>query len=221
MKPGTNHIIWALCAFAATGTAILFAGRLDGSDTVYGYGDETAVWMFLGAAAVVGLTGLYLLLIGLRERKQFRGTRASISAEPDHRPRSRDELFLRVMASLTVTDGDLTDDKVEVLRRVLPKSDANPPAGAALPDLLRSAVSGDIASEILAAEHMLDDAARDIILHACYRLLEVMDDPGPVQEELMVRIAAAMGMSELELTAHMDRFERSAAGAGPDGTTEV
>ena len=210
VKPGTNHIVWAVCAFLVCGTTIGLASRFHGSDPVYGSGDETAFWMFLGATAVVGLTGTFLLLIGIRERNQYRRTRASISTEPDHKPGSRTELVVRIMATLAATDGELTDEKTELLGRILSQMDGTPAEKEPLRELLRQAVSSDIASEILAAGDVLDTQAKDFILNSCFLLLEAMDDPGPAQEDLLVRIAAAMGMSELGLSAHLDRFERSA-----------
>ncbi len=211
MKPGTNHIVWAFCAFIVCGTTVVLASRFYGSDPVYGSGDQLAFWMFLGAGAVVGFTGAFLFLIGIRERNQYRRTRASISTEPTHKPESRSELVTRVMATLAATDGDLTDDKVSALRRIFARVDGNPVEREQVRGLFPKAVSTDIASEILAAEDLLDRRTRDFILNSCYLLMDVMDDPGPAQEDLMVRIAAAMGMSELGLSAHLDSFERSAA----------
>ncbi|MDH3230847.1 MAG: hypothetical protein OEN55_13740 [Alphaproteobacteria bacterium] len=219
MKPGTNHIVWALCSFILCGTTIVLAGRFHGSDPVYGSGAETAFWMFLGATAVVGLTGTFLLLIGIRERNQYRRTRASISTEPDHKPRSRNELVTRIIATLAATDDDLDDEKVEALRCILAQMEGTPPEKGPLRDQLRKAVSNDIASEILAAEDLLDTQARDFILNSCFLLLDAMDDPGPVQEDLLVRIAAAMGMSELGLSAHQDSIERSAVRVSRFDTT--
>jgi len=219
VKPGTNHIVWALCSFILCGTTIVLAGRFHGSDPVYGSGAETAFWMFLGATAVVGLTGTFLLLIGIRERNQYRRTRASISTEPDHKPRSRNELVTRIIATLAATDDDLDDEKVEALRCILAQMEGTPPEKGPLRDQLRKAVSNDIASEILAAEDLLDTQARDFILNSCFLLLDAMDDPGPVQEDLLVRIAAAMGMSELGLSAHQDSIERSAVRVSRFDTT--
>lgn len=210
MKPGTNHIVWALCSFIVSGTTIVLASRFHGSDPVYGSGAETAFWMFLGATAVVGLTGTFLLLIGIREHNQYRRTRASIPTEPDHTPKSRNELVTRIMATLAATDGDLSDEKIEVLRRILSQIEGKPMEDGPLRGRLRNAASNDIASEILAAEDLLDTQARDFILNSCFLLLDAMNDPGPVQEDLLVRIAAAMGMSELGLSAHQDSIERAA-----------
>jgi hypothetical protein len=211
MKPGTNHIVWALCAFVICGITIVVASRFYGSDPIYGSGNLLAFWMFLGASAVVGFTGAFLFLIGIRERNQYRRTRASISTEPDHMPGSREELVTRVLATLAATDGDPTDEIFNALRRILARMDGNPLEREQVRVLFPKAVSTDIASEILAAEDLLDGRARDFILNSCYLLMDVMDDPGPVQESLLVRIAAAMGMSELDLSAHLDSFEKSAA----------
>jgi hypothetical protein len=210
MKPGTNHIVWALCAFIICGTTIVVARRFHGSDPIYGSAETTAIWMFLGASAVVGLTGIFLLLIGIRERRQYRRARASISTKPDHKPKSRAELVMRIMATLAATDGDPTDVKVKALHHIFSQMGGDRIDRRTIRDLLPEAVSDDIASEILAAEELLDTRTRDFILNSCYLLLDAMDDPGPVQEGLLVRIAAAMGMSELGLSAHLDRFERSA-----------
>ena len=188
----------------------MLASRFHESGPIYGSGDETVFWMFLGASAVLALTGAFLLLIGIRERNQYQRTRASISTEPDHKPESREELVVRIMATLAATDGDLTDHKAAALHRIFAQMEDSPVAKEPVRDLFAKAVSTDIASEILAAEHLLDSRARDFILNACYLLIDAMDDPGPVQEDLLVRIAAAMGMSELGLSAHLDRFERSA-----------
>ncbi len=220
MKPGTNHIVWALGAFLVTATAIVLAVRFHGSDTVYRYGAPAAFWMFLGAGAIVGLTGLYLLLIGVRERGQYVRTRASIAAVPGHRPGTRDELIVRIVATLAATEGEPSDDSARVLHDVLAQIDAARFETAPLPELLHEHVSGDIASEVLAAEVLLDAGAREFILRSCFLLLEAMDDPGPVQEEMMVRIAAAMGMSELALATRMDGFERSAVALSRFDTTD-
>ena len=219
MKPGTNHIVWALCAFLICGTTIVLASRFHGSDPVYGSGDDTAFWMFLGATAVVGLTGTFLLLIGIRERNQYRRTRASISTEPDHTPGSRAELVRRIMATFAATDGDLTDVKVKALHHIFSQMGGKPMDRETIQDLFPKAVSEDIASEILAAEESLDTGTKDFILNSCYLLLDAMDDPGPIQEGLLVRIGAAMGMSELGLSAHLDRFERSAIPLPPFDAT--
>lgn len=210
MRPGTNHIVWSLGSFIVCGTTVFLASRFYGSDPVYGSGRELALWMFLAASAVVGVTGAYLLLIGIRERSQYRRARTSISTEPDHRPGTRTELVIRIMATLAATDGDLTDTKARMLRRIFSQIEGNPVENEPVSDLFPKAVSNDIASEILAAEDSLDTRARDFILNSCYMLVDAMDDPGPVQDDLLVRIAAAMGMSELGLSAHLDRFERSA-----------
>jgi hypothetical protein len=209
VKPGTNHIVWSLGSFVICGTTIFLTSRFYGSDPVYGSSRELAFWMFLIASAVVGLTGAYLLLIGIREHSQYRRARTSISTEPDHKPETRTELVVRIMATLAATDGDLTDGKARMLRRIFSQIEGNPPAKEAIRDLFPKAVSNDIASEILAAEALLDTRAKDFILNSCYLLVDTMDDPGLAQEDLLVRIAAAMGMSELGLSAHLDRFEKS------------
>ena len=215
MKPGANHIGWGLGSFLVCGATIILARRFHGSDPVYGLGAGTVFWMFLFAGAILGLTGAYLFLIGIFERRQYRRARASISTSPAHRPSSHVELVTRIAATLAMTDGDLTDDKIETLRRIFSQMEGNLAETEAVRDLIGKAVSNDIASEILAAEDSLDPGARDFILNSCYQLLDVMDDPGTVQADLLVRMAAAMGMSELGLTAHQDSFERSAA-AGSD-----
>ncbi len=220
MKPGTNHIIWALGAFLVTGTAIVLAVRFHGSDPVFRYGASATFWMFLGAGGIVGLTGLYLLLIGIRERSQYVRTRASIATAPDHKPGSRDELIVRIVATLAATESEPGDESARVVRDVLAQIDAATFETAPLPELLREHVSRDIASEVLAAEALLDAGDREFILQSCFLLLEAMDDPGPVQEELMVRIAAAMGMSELALATRMDGFERSAVALSRFDTTD-
>lgn len=215
MKPGTNRIVWGLCSLALCSATIILASRFYGAEPLYGFGDETAFWLFLAASTVVGLVGAFLLFIGVRERQQFRRTTASISRAPDHEPASRAELVVRIMATLAATDGGLTDRKADGLRRVLEQVEGRPVEMAAVAKLFPDSVSSDIASEVLAAQDRLDTEARDFILHSCYLLLEEMDDPGPIQEELLVRIAAAMGMSELDLSEHFDRFDDEAAPAPP------
>ncbi len=211
MRPGTKHIFWGFGSLIVCGATIVLARRLYQSGPVYDSGNEIAFWMFLAASVVVGCTGAFMLLVGTRERLQFGRTRASIPGAPDHRPGSAGELAVRVLATLAATDGDLSDVKAGALRRLLSRMDDNPMAAEPVEDLFPSAVSSDIASEIMAMEDALDPAARDFILNSCYLLIDALDDPGPVQEELMVRIAAAMGMSELGLTAHLDSFEKSTA----------
>lgn len=207
MKPGTNYIGWGVGALIICGSTIALASRFHGSETVYGPGGESAFWMFLGASVVMGLTGAFLLVVGLRERLQYRRARASISTEPEHKPRSQTELVVRIMATLAATDGDLNDDKIAVLHRIFSQVDGDPAGTEPVRELIEKAVSNDIASEILAAENSLDAPARDFILNSCYLLAEAMDDPGPAQEDLLVKVAAALGMSELGLSAHQDRFE--------------
>jgi hypothetical protein len=211
MRPGTNHIFWGFGSLIVCGATIVLARRLYQSGPVYDSGNEIAFWMFLAASVVVGCTGAFMLLVGSRERLQFGRARASIPGAPDHRPESNGELAVRVLATLAATDGDLNDVKAGTLRRLFSRMDGNPMAAEPVEGLFPKAVSSDIASEILVMEEGLDPAARDFILNCCYLLIDALDDPGPVQDELMVRIAAAMGMSELGLTAHLDRFERSTA----------
>jgi len=210
MKPGSIRIVWALCSLALCGMTIAVASRFHGSDPLYGFGGEAAFWLFLAASAVVGSVGGFLLLIGLRERHQFVRTTASISKAPDHAPASPSELVTRIVVTLAATDGGLTDMKTEALRDILEQVQGRPLDSAAVADLFARAVSADIASEVLAAQDWFDAERRDFVLHSCYMLLEAMDDPGPRQEGLLVRIAAAMGMSELDLTEHFDSFDSGA-----------
>lgn len=219
MKPGTNRIVWGLGSLALCSATIIVASRFRGSDPGFGFGGTTAFWLFLAASTVVGLVGAFLLLIGVRERSQFRRTTASISREPEHRPASRGELVTRIMATLAATDGDLNDEKTDVLRRILAQVNGRPVEMATVANLFPGAISGDIASEVLAAEERLDTETRDFILRACYLLLEAMDEPGLAQEDLLVRIAAAMGLSELDLSELFDRFDSDDSAASRFGAT--
>lgn len=207
MKPGTNRIVWGLCSLALCTATIIVAHRFNGSDSVYGFGGDMAFWLFLAASTVVGGVGAFLLFIGARERNQFRRTMASISREPPHRSTTPAELVTRITTTLAATCGDLTDEMLDALRRILSRLEGQPVASAAVANLFPGAVSGDIASEVLAAADWLDAEAKDFILESCYLLIEAMDDPGPAQEELLVRLAAAMGLSELDLSELFDRFE--------------
>lgn len=220
MIPGTNRILWALCSLALCGMTNVLAFRFYRSDPLYGFGNEAAFWLFLVVSVVVGFFGTYLLLIGFRERNQFRRTAASISAAPEHNPASPTELAARIVATLAATDGDLTDTMEDALCDIFLRLDGKPLARAAVAERIRGAVSDDIASEVLTAQRWLDTEAREFILHCCYLLLEAMDDPGEVQEELLVKVAAAMGMSELDLKEHYDDFEIAAVPASPFGATD-
>jgi len=206
MKPGTNRIVWGLCSLALCGMTIAVASRFPGSAPLYGFGGNMAFWLFLAASAIIGSIGAFLLLIGARERNQFRRATASISGAPDHVPASPLELITRIVVTLAASDGDLTDQKANALRGILAQARRQPVDPAAVAALFPGAVSSDIASEVLAARHWIDAGARDFILHACYLLVEAMDDPGPVQEALLIRVAAAMDMSELDLKEHFDRL---------------
>ncbi|UCH72849.1 MAG: hypothetical protein JSU82_10755 [Rhodospirillales bacterium] len=192
---------------------ILLANGFRGVDAVYGSGGDTAVWLFVGAGLVVALAGAFLLLMGVRERNQYRRATASISPHPEHRPASRTELVERVMATLAATDGEMNAAKSEALGQILALMVGRPVPPAAVATVIERSVSNDIASEVLASRTWLDDEDRDFILHSSYRLLEAMDEPGPVQEALLVQIAAAMGMSEFGLSEHLERFEDAADGA--------
>jgi hypothetical protein len=114
---------------------------------------------------------------------------------------------------MVMTDGDLTDDKIEVLRYILSQVEGELIEKENISELIQKVVSNDIASEVLSLEESLSYRSRGFILNSCSLLFKVMSDPGLAQEQLLIKIAAAMGFSERELRAHLHKFEESATPA--------